>query len=142
MDKIKNILLPLILIPFIFGCTALTKEQKIIDRAIEAHGGEAYTRAQISFDFRNIHYHILKTPSRFEYSREFTDSLGVQVKDVLNNNGFIRSHKGTEVAVTGERKQAYTNSINAVAYFALLPYGLNDAAVNKTFFGETELEGK
>ena len=142
MDKVKSILIPLILISYIFGCTALTKEQKIIDRAIEAHGGEAYTRAQISFDFRNIHYRILKTSSRFEYSREFTDSLGVEVKDVLNNNGFIRSHNGSEVAVTDERKQAYTNSINAVAYFALLPYGLNDAAVNKTFFGETELEGK
>lgn len=142
MDKIKNILLPLILIPFILGCTALTKEQKIIDRAIEAHGGDAYKRAQISFNFRNIYYQILKTPSRFEYSREFTDSLGVLVKDVLNNTGFVRTHNGTEIAVTGERKQAYSNSINAVAYFALLPYGLNDAAVNKTFLGETELEGK
>src|SRR5690606_27958457 len=131
MDKIKNILLPLILIPFIFGCSTFTKEQNIIDKAIEAHGGEAYTRAQISFDFRNTHYKILKIPSSFEYSREFTDSLGVLVKDVLNNTGFVRTFNGTETAVTGEREQAYSNSINAVAYFALLPYGLNDAAVNK-----------
>jgi hypothetical protein len=142
MVKVKNIFVLLTLVSQLFGCTALTKEQRVIDRAIEAHGGEAYTRAQISFDFRDIHYTVLKSPTRFEFSREFTDSLGVVVKDVLSNDGFVRSHNGTEVVVTDERKQAFSNSINAVAYFFLLPYGLNDAAAKKTYFGETELEGK
>jgi hypothetical protein len=29
-----------------------------------------------------------------------------------------------------------------VAYFAFLPYGLNDAAVFKTYLGDTEIDGK
>ena len=36
----------------------------------------------------------------------------------------------------------YSNSINSVAYFALLPFGLNDAAVNKEFLGEEQIKGE
>ncbi len=119
----------------------MSKEQQIIDRAIEAHGGELYPRVRITFDFRDTHYRILKTPTRFEYSREFTDSTG-RVLDVLNNEGFVRTVNGTEIPVTDERKGAYSNSLNSVAYFAFLPYGLNDAAVRKEWLGKTELEGQ
>ncbi|MEX2592493.1 MAG: DUF6503 family protein [Anditalea sp.] len=122
------------------GCKTASEEQKIIDQAIEAHGGDAYEMAKISFDFRQMHYKILKTPFRFEFSREFEDSLGL-VADVLNNEGFSRSIDGKEIAVTDERKKAYSNSVNAVAYFAYLPYGLNDAAVQKHWVRESEVEG-
>ena len=36
----------------------------------------------------------------------------------------------------------YSNSVNSVHYFAMLPYGLNDPAVNKKFIGETNINGK
>ena len=126
---------------FILGCSSWSKEQQIVDRAIEAHGGELYQQVKISFDFRERHYQISKSPSRFEYSREFTDSSGL-VFDVLNNEEFVRKVNGKEVSVTEERKQAYTNSVNSVAYFAFLPYGLNDPAARKQWKGETELDGQ
>lgn len=142
MDKIKKLSFLLIGWVILQACSGQGKEQRIIDRAIETHGGNTYKESNISFDFRDIHYQILKMPSRFEYSREFTDSLGVLVKDILNNDGFVRYKDGKEVAVTEERKQAYTNSVNSVAYFAFLPYGLNDPAARKEWKGETELEGQ
>ena len=140
MDKITGLFLSLYLF-LLLGCSPPSKEQKIIDRAIESHGGELYQKVRISFDFRERHYKILKSPSRFEYSREFTDSTGL-VLDVLNNDGFVRKVNGKEVAITEERKQAFSNSVNSVAYFAFLPYGLNDPAARKSWFGETELEGQ
>ena len=139
MDKITGLFLSLSLF-LLLGCSSWSKEQKIIDRAIEAHGGKLYEKSRVSFDFRDRHYRILKTPSRFEYSREFTDSTGL-VLDILNNDGFVRTVNGKEVSVTEERKQAYSNSLNSVAYFAFLPYGLNDPAARKQWKGETELEG-
>jgi hypothetical protein len=36
----------------------------------------------------------------------------------------------------------YTASVNTVHYFALLPYGLNDAAVNKSSLGEVTIKNK
>lgn len=122
------------------SCETKSKGQKIVDRAIEKHGGKAYEEVRISFDFREIHYEILKTPERYEYSRVFEDSLG-RVKDILNNEGFRRFINGAEVQVTEERTQAFSNSVNSVAYFAFLPYGLNDMAAQKEWIRETELEG-
>lgn len=136
----KSILV-LMVVFFIFSsCETNSKGQKVIDRAIEEHGGKAYEQVKMSFDFREIHYEVLKTPDRYQYIREFDDSLG-RVKDILNNEGFRRLVNGQEVKVTDERRQAYSNSVNSVAYFAFLPYGLNDAATRKEWVRKTELEG-
>lgn len=122
------------------SCQTRTEAEKIIDNAIAAHGGKAYEKAKIYFDFRNISYEIFKSPDRFEYVREFSDSTG-QVRDVLNNEGFQRTINGQPVTLPEERTTAFTNSVNSVAYFAFLPYGLNDPAVYKALEGETTLEG-
>ncbi|RIW17389.1 hypothetical protein D0X99_06555 [Algoriphagus lacus] len=124
------------------SCDQRTEAEKIVDAAIEAHGGKAFETSKIDFDFRNIHYTIYKTPTAYEYIREFTDSTGT-VKDVLNNAGFVRTVNGTKIdTLTEERIGAFSRSVNSVAYFAFLPYGLNDAAAVKTYLGETELKGE
>lgn len=124
------------------SCDSRTEAEKIVDAAIEAHGGKAYESSKIEFDFRNIHYVIYKTPNEFEYTREFTDSTGT-VKDVLNNSGFVRTVNGVKIdTLSEERIGAFSRSVNSVAYFAFLPYGLNDEAALKTLLGETEIKGK
>jgi hypothetical protein len=45
------------------------------------------------------------------------------------------------VAVPDSMARKYSNSINSVHYFAYLPFGLNDAAVNKRLLGEIEING-
>ena len=126
----------------IASCDSRTEAEKIVDRSIEAHGGDRYIKAQISFDFRDIHYEIFKGEASFEYSRKFEDSTGV-VYDVLNNDGFRRTVNDVLIdTLTDERVGAFSRSVNSVAYFAYLPYGLNDAAAKKTYIGESELKGK
>lgn len=138
---LQSILLVLIGI-VTFSCDQRTEAQKIVDASIEAHGGDAFQTSKIEFDFRNIHYTIFKTPSAFEYIREFSDSTGT-VKDVLNNSGFVRTVNGAKIdTLTEERIGAFSRSVNSVAYFAFLPYGLNDPAAIKTYLGETEMNGK
>jgi len=44
--------------------------------------------------------------------------------------------------LTEERIGAFSRSVNSVAYFAFLPYGLNDAAAIKTYLGKTTIKGK
>ncbi|WP_425638138.1 DUF6503 family protein [Algoriphagus yeomjeoni] len=124
------------------SCDSRTEAEKIVDRAIEAHGGDAYTNSKVEFDFRNIHYTILKTLDRFEYIREFSDSTG-NVMDVLNNNGFVRTVNGAKIDTLSEEWIGkYSRSVNSVAYFAFLPYGLNDPSVFKESLGETEINGE
>lgn len=124
------------------SCDSRTEAEKIIDSAITTYGGDLYEKTAITFDFRGTHYSIFKSPNSYEYSREFTDSTG-QVVDVLNNAGFTRKVNGVLIdTLTEERIGAFSRSVNSVAYFAFLPYGLNDAAAIKTYLGQTKIKGK
>lgn len=124
------------------SCNSRTEAEKIVDRAIEAHGGSAYSNSKIEFDFRDIHYTIYKTQDNFEYTREFSDSTG-NVVDLLNNEGFIRTVNGSKIDTLSEEWVGkYSRSVNSVAYFAFLPYGLNDPSVFKKSLGETEINGE
>lgn len=138
----KMLFVAFLLIVGLQACDQRSEAEKIVDLAIEAHGGEAFERSLIEFDFRDIHYQIYKTADSFEYTREFTDSTGL-IKDVLNNSGFVRTLNGTRVdTLTEERIGAFSRSVNSVAYFAFLPYGLNDPATIKEYLGEVSLNGE
>jgi hypothetical protein len=115
--------------------------QKIVNKAIEAHGGKKFEEIRIEFDFRNRHYTSTRDGGIFTYTREFTDSTG-RIKDVLTNDSFHREVNGTRSAITDERAKAFSNSVNSVIYFALLPYGLNDPAVRKSYLGESTIKEK
>lgn len=140
--KLKNLFIFLLGSAVYTSCESRTEAEKIVDKAIEAHGGGAYSNSIVEFDFRNIHYTIYKTQDRFEYKREFSDSTG-RVMDVLNNTGFERTVNGMKIDTLSEEWIGkYSRSVNSVAYFAFLPYGLNDPSVFKTPVGETEINGE
>lgn len=117
---------------------AAGKTQKIIDKAIAAHGGKRYENLNLAFDFRGRHYTALKKDGLFTYTRSFADSTG-QVQDILNNEGFLRKINGQPVNLPVAKQKAYSNSVNSVIYFALLPFGLNDPAVRKVYLGTVSL---
>jgi hypothetical protein len=117
------------------------KAQQSVDDAIEAHGGKAFESFMLEFDFRNRHYTAARNNGTFSYSREFADSTG-QIKDVLNNAGLTRYRNGSPIDIPEERRQAFTRSVNSVIYFALLPFGLNDPAVNKHWMQESIIRGE
>ena len=117
------------------------KAQGIVDKVIETHGGSAFESFFLEFDFRTTHFTVARNKGIFTYTREFKDSTGT-IKDVLNNEGLTRYRNNSILPITDERKEAFTRSINSVIYFALLPFGLNDAAVNKEWIRETSINGE
>ncbi len=131
----------LITLPWLQACTPTPDAQAIVDAAIEAHGGKGYENFQADFDFRERHYTAIRQGGLFTYTRAFTDSTG-SYRDVLSNDGFTRHRNDTLQELTEERRSAFSNSVNSVIYFALLPFGLNDAAVVKTLVGEETVRDK
>jgi hypothetical protein len=131
----------LVFICLLASCGEERHAQKIVDRAIKAHGGANYQNLEMEFDFRNYHYRMKRQNGLFAYERIFTDTAGNHIEDKLNNDGFTRKINGKEVSLTDERKNAFSNSVNSVFYFALLPYGLNDPAVIKRLVGTTNIGG-
>ena len=116
--------------------SAKSKAQKIIDKAIKVHGGKIINNSKISFDFREKHYVATRDNGQYTYERIFTDKEGQNVHDKLNNTTLTRSVNGQKVDLSEKDKAAYTNSVNSVIYFVMLPYFLNDAAVIKNYLGE------
>ncbi len=125
------------------GCSEeRTEAEKIIDQAIVAHGGEHYEQGVVTFRLRDRQYRALRDGGAFSYSRTFTDSTGQRIYDVLQNSGFTRTVNNTQVNLPEEEAKAYAASVNAVIYFALLPYALNDSAVRKRYIGEKTVKGE
>jgi len=123
----------------LFSCDSkLSDPQKIVDKAIDVAGGDKYNSLNAEFDFRKIHYVAKRNGGSFSYERIFEDSLGT-IHDFVTNEGYKREINGEVAMVHDTMAAKYTSSTNSVNYFAMLPYGLNDAAVNKKYLGETSI---
>jgi len=142
-QHMKHILYSLILMFVVTSCKqekTLTA-QDIVDKAIEVSGGEKFKTSTISFDFRDKHYKAIRNSGVYQYERVFNDSLG-KIRDVISNDGFKRFINEKEVKVVDSMAAKYTRSVNSVHYFVVLPFGLNDAAVNKEYLGEVTIKDK
>lgn len=111
--------------------------QKIIDKCIEVHGGSRYNDAHFEYDFRKYHYEYHYQAGQYEYIRSVAG-----IKDVLTNDGFVRSKDGVSVELDSKKIKSYSNSVNSVHYFAFLPFFLNDPAVHKKLIGSKIINGQ
>lgn len=123
------------------ACTDKTdKAREIVDKSIEAHGGTKYEKFAAEFDFRKFHIKLMQNEGKFQYERISKDSANNEIWDIINNEGFLRIINGNQVTLSEKDITKYTNAVNSVAYFVLLPYKLKDKAVNLEYLGETELD--
>ena len=112
--------------------------QDIIDKSIEVSGGNLYASCNISFTLRDVRYELENNTGR-KILKRIINNDSTTILDILKHNGFERTINGNPVIVADSMAAKYSNSINSVHYFAYLPYGLNDPAVNKKLLGETQL---
>lgn len=115
--------------------------QQIIDKAIEVSNTDKVANATISFDFRDRSYKAVRDNGLYSLERitKKNDSLTI---DILSNSGFKRYINNELVQVADSMAVKYSESVNSVHYFAVLPYGLNDAAVNKKLLDNSTIKGK
>ena len=125
-----------------FSCQSDDPAQAIIDKSIAYHGGDAYEKVNLEFDFRDIHYIVEKNGGDFNYERIQKDSTGAEIRDILTNTKFYRTIDGKTQTIADSMIQKYRKSINSVVYFVLLPQPLRDPAVQKEYLGEVTIKGK
>lgn len=126
----------------IFGCKqhkeATADAQQIVDRAIEAAGGDLYQSSEISFTFRERQYRAFRESGKRVFLRNIeTDSS--RIEDRLSGSFFERKIDGVPQVLADTTKQTLAEAVNSVHYFAYLPKGLNDAAVNKKYLGRVSI---
>lgn len=121
--------------------SASARAEAIIDQAIAAHGSDALDHAVVEFDFRDAHFRIRRDGGRFHYQRTYTDSLGRSVREVLSNDSLYRAVDGERLSLTEDERSSVESAVNSVTYFALLPYYLQDAAVQPEYLGVDTVAG-
>jgi len=115
--------------------------QQIIDKSIEVSKTEKVTKAILSFDFRKRTYTAERNNGAFTLKRITTNDTET-ITDILSNSGFQRLLNGEPFAVVDSMAVKYSESVNSVHYFSILPHGLNDAAVHKKLLPEVAIKGK
>ena len=139
----KNLLIAFIITLLVISCKQEAKliANDIVNKSIEVTGGERFKNSTIGFDFRDKHYKAIRDDWKFQYERRFKDSLNT-VNDVLTNSGFKRFVNDSLVITPDSMAVRYTASVNSVHYFSVLPFGLNDKAVNKKHLNTIDIKGK
>lgn len=149
----KNRFLYYLFLFFIIGCqTEAPKEtpsirdqldaRAIIQEAIQNAGGEVIDNATISFNFRDKSYNLERKNGQYIYQRKFTDTADQKIVDLLTNDSLIRMVDQEIQILPSKDSAAYARSINSVAYFALLPYFLQDPAVKSTYLGMSKIKDR
>ena len=116
--------------------TTLTAQQ-IIDKTLSHSGASKISNSIISFNFRDKSYRAERKNGVFKLTRMF-DSI----EDVVTNLGFERYIHQKKQELSSNNVFKYANSVNSVHYFSVLPYGLNDKAVQKTLLPSVSVKGK
>ncbi len=118
------------------------KVTHIVEQCIEEHGGKNYRDMDVSFDFRQFRVHLKQNGGTFLYERTSKDSLNNEIHDILTNDSFTRQVNGKKQDLSQKDTDKYKEGLNAIAYFALLPYKLSEPAVILKYLGETTIENK
>ncbi|MFK8060980.1 MAG: DUF6503 family protein [Polaribacter sp.] len=132
--------LSIFILLLIISCKPSEKEltaQEIIDKTIVYAGADKVANSEISFKFRNKEYTAYRNNGDFKLIRE-SDSI----IDGFTNDGFQRFINFKEQNLPEKESSKYMNSVNSVHYFSVLPFGLNDKAVNKKLLPLSTIKGK
>jgi hypothetical protein len=139
----KRILSILVLV-LINGCIdksgVAVDAQKIVDASIEAAGGDLYKNREIAFTFRGREYRTYRESGKRILMRT-TKTDTSKIEDILSGSVFERRIDGVLQLLADSTELKLAEAVNSVHYFAYLPQGLNDAAVNKTYLGKKTLGG-
>jgi len=120
--------------------TTDAKAQEIVSKAIEVHGGDLFKQTKVSFTFRGKRHSVDQNDQGYVYDRVFEED-GDKIKDVLENGVFKRYINGEDSGKSERQLSRAFEDVNAVSYFAMLPYKLNDGAVIKQYQGEVQIKG-
>ncbi|RMB60494.1 deoxyribose-phosphate aldolase [Dokdonia sinensis] len=116
--------------------------QEIVDLAIASAGGDVIENASIHFKFRDYYYRARRENGLRTFER-CTDEACMAQQDILKPDGeFVRFRESVNTPIPDSMKTKYGNSVNSVHYFSVLPYGLNDPAVTKTYVDKAKVKGR
>ncbi len=115
--------------------------QDIVNKSITISGGNKINNSTLIFKFRDKKYKAFRRFGNFQFERSFIEEEDTII-DILDNNKFERFVNYEKVELADSTRIKYSNAVNSVHYFSVLPYGLNAEAVNKKYIDTIRIKGK
>ena len=115
--------------------------QQVIDNTIAFSGVSKVSNSKITFKFRDILYTAVRKEGNYTLDRIFKKDTST-INDIIFNKGYQRFVNYIPVATIDSLKIKYSNAVNSVHYFSVLPLGLNDKAVQKKILPSSKINGK
>ncbi len=115
--------------------------QEIIDKAIENACQGNCNQTFIEFTFRDKTYSSSRKNGNYKLERIKVEGEDT-IYDVVSNEGLKRFINEREVTVVDSLITNISDGVNSVHYFAQLPFGLNNEAVQKRLIGEDSINKK
>jgi|GEM_PF-475858 len=134
--------LALVLLAVPPGCGGEDPAARVVSEAIERHGGDAFEEKDVTFEFRDAQFRVVRNGGEFLYERRYQDGDGGQWRQTLSNEGVIAERNGTAVSLDARDQARVETAVNSVVYFAFLPFRLQDPAVRLRDLGEAVVEGR
>ncbi|UAM99399.1 deoxyribose-phosphate aldolase [Polaribacter litorisediminis] len=134
----------IVLLLLMISCQSKEKTltaQQIIDKTIVFSGSDKVENSEITFKFRDKEYAAIRENGHFELYRSYTKD-SIFIDEVLTNTGYKRVIGAHAVQLSDSLQSIYSNAINSVHYFSVLPFGLNDKAVHKKLLPSSTINGK
>lgn len=124
------------------GPGAVESAEDVVEAAIERHGGDAFDRVSIRWDFREIPFGLDRDGGVFRYQRLVPDDQGRPVLQVMENEGTWIEQGGQRIGVDDQARRSIETAVNSVVYLGFLPFRLDDEGVQLEDLGTSELEGR
>jgi len=126
------------------SCSKPVKEvfdaQDIVSKSILNSGGNKINNSTLKFEFRDKTYKAFRRFGNYQLERSFIDEKDTII-DILDNNKFERFVNFETLELADSTRNKYSNAVNSVHYFSVLPYGLNANAVNKKYLDTIRIKG-
>ncbi len=134
-------------IAVLFGCSESNlsspeRAERVIEHVRETHGSSRLDNSVVSFDFRGARFTVRHEDGLYRYERSYIDSFGRSVSEVLSNDSLYRTVDGTRQDLSQSQRLSVETTVNSVVYFALLPYSLDDPAVQPRYLGTDSIGGE
>ena len=139
----KSLLISCCISILLYSCKPIDNNllaHEIIDTSINVSGVDKIANSILTFNFRDKNYFAVRNNGMFELSRVFTKNNDT-INDILSNSGFKRIKNSKPLKIQDSMAIKFSESVNSVHYFSILPYGLNDRAVQKKLLGEVKIKG-
>lgn len=129
----------------VWGCKDETKPDAnaIITKSIQISGGDFIKNSSIHFDFRDRSYSAIRDSNYVLLTRRTIQDSDTILDAFSSIDGNLARFINNErIVIEDSMAVKYKASVNAVHYFSLLPYKLNDPAVIKNYLGEVKLKNQ